>query len=32
MTSIVKTWYWQVSDVAEFKKLLGQKPNLSLLI
>ena len=32
MTSIVKTWHWQVSDVAEFKKLLGQKTNLSLLI
>ena len=22
MTAIVKTWHWQVSDVAEFKKLL----------
>ena len=32
MTSIVKTWHWQVSDVSEFKKLRGQKPNLSLLI
>ena len=21
MTAIVKTWHWQVSDVAEFKKL-----------
>lgn len=32
MTSIVKTWHWQVSDIAEFKKLREQKTNLSLLI
>ena len=32
MTSIVKTWHCQVSDVAEFKKLREQKPSLSLFI
>ena len=32
MTAIEKTWHWQDSDVAEFKKLREQKPNLSLFI